>query len=197
VELRECLQMYSPPNGITLQKNWLTLHDLGELIKRAGLACGFVVQSEFKVEGGDLDWVWLANPSKRPIVAFEIEGPNAGQKKSLKRDFRKFALCKARINVLALFQVDHDHSAKAQEKKLSLDGVHEKVARLFSQWREENKEYGNTLDTQPEVFRDCALMEGGIEKLQRRAEEVLDVLGIAKTHSHMCCTSPNTPSAPS
>lgn len=96
----------------------LTLHDLSELIRRAGLAAGFDVQSEFltKIVGRRnrrrIDWVWL-DETGSPIVAFEVEGHNVAPA-SLEGDHEKFAsLPNTCIKVLALYSITNSHRLKA------------------------------------------------------------------------------------
>lgn len=75
--LREMLGGYAPG------PNRLTVHDLGELIRRAGRAAEFEVQSEYRLpfssrSAGEIDWVWL--DQGLVVAAFEIEGQNAAPK---------------------------------------------------------------------------------------------------------------------
>jgi len=144
----------------------LTQHDTGELLRRAGLAAGFVVESEFKGTvrgpgGGRLkvDWVWFApQDRRRPIVAIEIEGRDVDQK-SINADRAKFGDCGAAVRALVLFQVDHDLSPKGKPSR-SADPV----------------ERARTLLGLPEVevLRDIDLTKpGGIDGLQTRARQAL------------------------
>ena len=113
-----------PPRSNNVEPLGLSLPELGELIRRAGRKSGFIVESEFKVKakhGGHvrkIDWVWLSPETFKPVVAIEIEGQGVDPK-SLANDILKFqeckALlqeCKALLNVVALFQVDHDRTIK-------------------------------------------------------------------------------------
>jgi hypothetical protein len=163
VEIREGLGDYSP----TTETGHLTLHDLGELIRRAGKEAGFIVRSEYKVKcDGHLqkkmvDWVWL--DADKCIVAFEIEGRNVA-KDSQQNDFTRFSTLCACINVLALYQVDHDHSPKPRRR----DGHMAWITGEYQKWRESRE---NPIE-QPLILLDSDLMkEGGIESLQQQAKE--------------------------
>ena len=121
-DLRYMLGNYVPRNG-SLPKHGLTLHDLGELLRRAGLAAGFIVESEFRVRinnrsrDSKIDWVWLSPEQPwKPILAVEIEGRDVAPK-SVKEDVEKFKKCEPIIKVIALFQVDHDRNSKKVIKK--------------------------------------------------------------------------------
>jgi hypothetical protein len=144
----------------------LTQHDIGELLRRAGLAVGFVVESEFKGTvrgpGGNrrkIDWVWFAPQDRgRPIAAIEIEGRDVDEG-SIDADRAKFGGCGAAVLMLVLFQVDHDLSPKGKPSH-GADPV----------------ERARTLLGMPEVevLRDVDLMApGGIERLQARAREAV------------------------
>ena len=158
--LRDGLGGYLPRS-----KNALTLHDLGELIRRAGQDVGFIVKSEFKISldqdqlAKKIDWVWLApGQEKKPIVAFEIEGRNVDPR-SIEADCKKFKKCKALINVFALFQVDHDHTPKPESPKGQLPEDRVKG------WVKQSKQ-----GVQIEAYRDEQLMAPeGIERLRTAA----------------------------
>lgn len=147
---------------------WLTLHELAELIRRAGRAAGFLVRSEDKVlpgEGrkGKLDWVWLSPLSPNPVVAFEIEGRDADSD-SVHRDILKFCARGALLNVIALFQVDHNLA----EKKKPRGGLSP---------REWVAQCARTSPVPIEIHIDEELMApGGIESLQSRAIEAANAL---------------------
>lgn len=110
------------PRKQHLPKFGLTLHDLGELLRRAGQAAGFIVESEYQVRPRDggrvlkIDWVWLNCHSLDPVVAIEIEGP-AVPRKSVTADVRRFKLCKAHWSVIALFQVDNNRTHKRRPRE--------------------------------------------------------------------------------
>ena len=84
-----------------LPRGALNLHDLGELIRRAGWQAGFIVESEWKVPSDSLrriDWVWLdPEVPNRPVVAFEIEGP-AAPADSIMNDEARFSAARAAID---------------------------------------------------------------------------------------------------
>jgi hypothetical protein len=114
----------------------LTLHELGELIRRAGRAEGYTVRSEYPVGRGKrnslhVDWVWLEGLN--PVMAIEIEGRNVPES-SLMGDLRKFQeLPPACVRVVALYTVrgerslslplKRDHPAKWFQKKWQMGAV--------------------------------------------------------------------------
>lgn len=88
--MREGLGMYGQPE---LPAGGLTKHDLGELIRRAGVAAGFIVQPEYRALHRWIDWVWLSPDQPDHIVmAFEIEGRDigTGQRSSIENDIARF-----------------------------------------------------------------------------------------------------------
>jgi hypothetical protein len=169
MDLRHGLGTYHPENGIPFPGGHLTLHELAELIRRAGCE-DFIVQSERKVcwdtGRGKLDWVWLHRETKKPAVAFEIEGRDA-HRGSLYADFEKFDCYGAPINVIALFQVDHDHSPKRE----LTDGW---VKRCLRDWAAQRPgSAGRFTDSNLKIYFDTDLMaEGGIEGLQSLAKRL-------------------------
>jgi len=117
MNLRTGLGRYVPRDNVELTTNALTLHDLGELIRRAGLRSGFIVETQFSVPRGEsgknvrkVDFVWLdeSRPQK-PVVAFELEGRDV-YPQSLKNDVSRLRASDAKLKVLALYQVDHDRT---------------------------------------------------------------------------------------
>lgn len=158
-----------------LGPSWLTLHELGELIRRAGKAAGFIVESESKInldDGGHvkkIDWVWLDPKSpgddSRPVVAIEIEGP-AVPIDSIKGDLSKFKKLQAPINLIVLFQVDHDRKIKRRPPKKYDLKPKDYVANLVNQ---------ANVSVDVEILLDEDLMlPKGIEKLQQKAEKSLE-----------------------
>ncbi len=150
------------PRGGPLPEGWLTLHELAELLRRAGRAAGFVVESEYKVcpssEGkGKIDWVWLSAISLKPVVAIEIEGRDVSPK-SLAADVGKFRECAAVLSVVALFQIDHNRTPKrVPPRGLSPRAWVQQFVGAFP----------------VETILDEELMAvGGIERLQARALEL-------------------------
>lgn len=132
----------------------LTLHELGELIRRAGRAEGYTVRSEYPVGRGKrnslhVDWVWLDGGI--PVMAIEIEGRNVPEV-SLMGDLLKFQeLPTACAKVLALYTV-------RGERSLSLPLKRDHPAK----WFQEKWQTGDVL-----VTSDTELLEpGGIEGLQ-------------------------------
>jgi hypothetical protein len=157
-ELRRGLGGQTARTGL-LPEHGLTLHELAELVRRAGRAAGFIVESEYKVlpetgRKGKIDWVWQSAKSLKPVVAFEIEGRDASPT-SVVADVAKFRECGAGINVIALFQVDHNRTPKSVPPHgLSPQAWVRQVVGEFP----------------VEILLDVDLMApGGIERLQERA----------------------------
>ncbi|MGH7271080.1 MAG: hypothetical protein ACREJ3_11675, partial [Polyangiaceae bacterium] len=102
-----------PPRG-------LTLHDLGELLRRLGRAHDFEVQSEFRRDGSSkraIDWVWLRRGRVR--AAFEIEGRDVDYK-SAKADVAKLTCPRLAgdgraLRAIVFFQVNHDLNPKSDK----------------------------------------------------------------------------------
>ena len=162
-DLRDGLGDYVPKDkNKPLPKDGLTLHDLGELIRRAGQKARFIVESEYKVlrrgrHPMKIDWVWLSPKTLQPIVAVEIEGP-AAPRKSVKGDIDKFQRCKAPLYIIAIFQVDHDRSLKPKP-------AHDLLSKALQNAKE---------NPRLKVVFDEGLMareQGGIEELVRQARE--------------------------
>ncbi len=142
----------------------LTLHELGELIRRAGKEVGLIPLSEHKIKVNasehvkKIDWVWVAKVGDRPVVAFEIEGPRV-PKKSIVNDVRKFKKCEAEISIVALFHVDHDLSEKPYPP----------YKRDPKEWVRSHEE-----DFDFEIYFDEELMaKNGIEAIQKDAMRAL------------------------
>lgn len=173
MDLRHGLGDYTPANG-WLPPGGLTLHDMGELIRRAGIQAGFIVESEHWVSLGDgfrirkIDWAWLSKArtvagSRRPqvVVAFEIEGPNVPPK-SVKNDLARFKASEAEICVIALYQINSNRRLKDRPKN---DNYCLYVAGIAQQ---QGNSDPNLLHL--EVRLDVELIgPNGIEDLQRRA----------------------------
>lgn len=105
-------------NERVLPHEGLTLHELGELIRRLGRLNGFRVHSEHKSVGGTklaIDWVWK-NDDDEVVAGFEIEGRNVDA--SWAKDQKKLvALPGDRcLRVIALFQVNHDGTQKGKRE---------------------------------------------------------------------------------
>lgn len=168
--------------GKDLPLGGLTLHDIGELIKRAGQAAGFVVETEFRADlrpyrsrlekiqpnkdpdkiqkDGYIDWVWLIEGDReRPVVAIETEGQDV-KKDYLEVDCVKFDAAKADISVIVTFQVDKDLTLKG--------GPRCKREDPFVRVNEYDSVRERAL-----LYRDSDLMKEGdvLEELIRRAQE--------------------------
>jgi len=71
-------------------KNTWTLGDVGELIRRVGIAAEFIVVPEFPLgKQRRIDWVWMHRESKDLLACFEIEGANV-PRKSVLNDIQRF-----------------------------------------------------------------------------------------------------------
>ena len=97
----------------------LTLHELGELLRRLGRSAGFEVQTEFKCTPSQkdaIDWVW--RHAGRVVAAFEIEGRDT-DKKSYVNDIRKLTSARldsdgCRVRAIVFFQVNHNLRSKSE-----------------------------------------------------------------------------------
>lgn len=140
----------------------LTLHELGELIRRAGRVAGFAVRSEYPVDRGKrnalrIDWVWLAD--NRIVMAFEIEGRNVPES-SLAGDRRKFqVLSSSSAKVVALYTVRGESSLALPRKR-----------RTPIQWMQDEWQPRDQLDTVIVTLDSELLAPGGIEQLQKLAQ---------------------------
>jgi hypothetical protein len=140
------------------EKAGLTLHELGELIRRAGRKAGFTVRNEYPVGKGKrnswrIDWVWQIG--SKPVIAFEIEGRNVPES-SLAGDRRKFQeLPPSCAKVVALYTVRGEQSLALPRKRM----VPAKWFEEMWQPRDEHDSVHVTLDTE-------LLAPGGIEELQ-------------------------------
>lgn len=165
-ELRQGLGGYAP-RGRPLPPGALTLHDIGELIRRAGLAAGFVVETEFKcrVRGPGnnrrkIDGVWFSPRDRlRPIVAVEIERRDVNRDRLEDADRQKFTDCNAPVSVLALFHVDRDLTRKG--RATGGEGVVARATRLVA------------LQNVQVVLDEHLMRPGGIEAIQKAARRAL------------------------
>lgn len=153
-----------------LPSGGLTLHDLGELFRRVGISAGFVVESEYKVEVYDrdirkIDWVWI-DPKcseRKPTVAIEIEGRDVGNQ-SIHNDLEKFRACNAPLNIIALFQVDHNLTPKGPSS--------------LNKCREYVKIFCDNTPLKVEVFLDAELFsDEGIKKITESAQKLVNTGG--------------------
>jgi hypothetical protein len=157
MDLREGLGRYPPRRGRTFSPLALTLHDVGELLRRAACQAGFAPEREWGPGQGGIDWVWFhADDDRNPVIAIEIEGP-AVPEESLRRDAEKFASCSAEIKVLLLFTVSRDFTHKPNPP--------------FGMSAEEHiRRFLRNPDVR--IMLDADLMKpGGIEALQQEALE--------------------------
>ncbi|MES2978012.1 MAG: hypothetical protein V4731_06290 [Pseudomonadota bacterium] len=136
------------------------MHDLGELIRRAGRTAGLEVQSEFRVPlssgaAGEIDWVWLKNGTV--VAAFEIEGSNAARN-SLQADYAKFEALAGCIKVVALYSVTSQLKAKKLPPRELLP-----ITRVEQKWPELGM-------PGVQVLLDTELMgPGGIKAIREKA----------------------------
>lgn len=181
--LRDGLGGYGRPTGF-LPEHGLNVHDLGELIRRAGWEVGLIVETEWKVPGSKLrriDWVWLT-PEKptTPVVAFEIEGP-AVPLKSIANDEARLASAGAVIEIIALYSVDHNRTIRDPS-------VADPVRRVEGLLRRKSVR----------VYSDVELMRLGDPKgIESLIDEALALLRTrARTASSLSAPSPHVPRRP-
>lgn len=156
----------------------LTMHDLGELIRRAGRDAGFEVQSEYRQalsssSAGEIDWVWL--DQDLVVAAFEIEGQNAAPK-SLVADYEKFREIGSCLKFVALYSV----SSKLTAQGMPPHGIAPR------QWIAQNWPVSDMPGIQ--VLLDTQLMAtDGIESIQGLAKSA----GLSRIRSIQAkCASP-------
>jgi hypothetical protein len=140
----------------------LTLHELGELIRRAGRKAGFTVRSEYPVGRGKrnswrVDWVWQKEGA--PVMAFEIEGRNVPES-SLASDKRKFQeLPSSCAKVVVLYTVRGEGALSLPRKRM-----------MPAQWFQERWQPRDELDSVHVRLDTELLAPGGIEELQELAK---------------------------
>lgn len=143
----------------------LTLHDLAELIRRAGHSLGLTVRSEYPANcqglrnSRRLDWVWLRGGQS--VVAFEIEGRNVAPN-SLFIDHQKFEQLPAGCaRILALYSVASSHAPQPLPPR----GATPKQW-VRNHWPGDMREVKVRLDTE-------LMAPGGIEAVQALASPSL------------------------
>lgn len=106
-------------------REFLTLHEVNELLRRAALACELVPYPEhFSTERRGtgrlrLDWAWFSDGDNLPVAVFEIEGVDA-HARGLDADARKLeaaaALAPDTLRVLVLFHLDKHYERKGRPR---------------------------------------------------------------------------------
>jgi hypothetical protein len=120
-----------------IKRDMLTLHELGELIRRLGLELKLrpvvehPVPSEETVKGKRyIDWVWKDSKGK-VVAAFEIEGANCG-KAAVKKDSDSLGNIKCKFKAVLLYQVRKDKHLKLSNKiKEAFEELDEKGITLW------------------------------------------------------------------
>jgi hypothetical protein len=114
-QIRSNLGLQIARSGSRLPNGHLTMHEIGELLRRAGRAADLAVTSEYHPWPGKrnkIDWVWWEDHTQSTaIAAFEVEGRDV-QARSAVADRKKLGALAARKQFVILFQVDHDLQPK-------------------------------------------------------------------------------------
>lgn len=104
-----------------IEPNMLTLHELGELIRRQGLELDLRPVAEHPVPSKEtvkgkryIDWVWKDSNGK-VVAAFEIEGANCGQQ-AVDKDSDSLGNIKCKFKAVLLYQVRKDTHLKLSDK---------------------------------------------------------------------------------
>jgi len=100
----------------------MTLHELGEVLRRAAYTKGLNPVPEYKVVGRRIDWIWKDRENK-VVAAFEIEGQDVeksrdGRSKGLKKDCESLmAIEGCRERIIILYQVSKSGRPKGFKKR--------------------------------------------------------------------------------
>jgi hypothetical protein len=79
------------------------LGDVGELIRRVGVAAEFKVVPEFPLgKQRRIDWVWMHAETDALLAGFEIEGANV-PRRSVRNDIRRFIKARCRRNYIVTY----------------------------------------------------------------------------------------------
>jgi len=92
----------------------LTVHEAGELIRRAGLELGLIPKPEHQVPSDItktgkrlIDWVWFDQKSSKAVAAFEIEGANCRQE-PVDKDLDSLGNIECPFKIVFLYQARRD-----------------------------------------------------------------------------------------
>jgi len=103
-----------------IKPGMLTLHELGELIRRQGLELDLRPVAEHPVPSKEtvkgkryIDWVWKDSNGK-VVAAFEIEGANCGQQ-AVDKDSDSLGNIKCKFKAVLLYQVRKDTHLKLSD----------------------------------------------------------------------------------
>ena len=100
----------------------MTLHEVGEVLRRAAYTKGLYPQPEYKVVGRRVDWVWK-DATGLVVAAFEIEGQDVEKSKTRKsRGMKKdcesmMAIQSCEHRYIILYQVSKTGEPKGFRKK--------------------------------------------------------------------------------
>ncbi len=143
-------QTYKYAANDKITPHMLTLHELGELIRRMGIQLGFRPVAEHQVSSKQtkskkryIDWVWKDAKTNKVIAAFEIEGANCGMP-AVNKDSNSLCAAKCKFKYVLLYQARKD-------KRLTLrDDI--------------KKEFKKLTSKRIKLLLDTDLMDGGIDK---------------------------------
>lgn len=112
-------QTHELANNDKITEHMLTKHELGELIRRAGIHLGFRPITEYRVridqtQSRDIDWVWLNTKTNKIIAAFEIEGADCGNTE-VSKDLESLGNIDAGFKAVLLFQARKDEYLKPKD----------------------------------------------------------------------------------
>ncbi len=118
-------QSYKYVDNDKITPHMLTLHELGELIRRMGIQLGFrpvpehqVTSDQTKTGKRYIDWVWKDAKTNKVIAAFEIEGANCGMP-AVNKDSNSLGAIRCKFKYVLLYQARKDKhlKLKAEIKK--------------------------------------------------------------------------------
>ena len=125
-----------------MSRGQLTLHEVGEVLRRAALTAGLVPDAEVKLKDWKIDWRWCARNEDgsmgRTVAVFEIEGRDVektnNSKKKLKgieKDFKSMAAVDGDcLRVIILYTIGKAGKPKGKERNPTpqerVDGMNQK-----------------------------------------------------------------------
>jgi hypothetical protein len=117
MEFEDLGNSYDDAENDAIKRDMLTLHELGELIRRLGLKLELRPVAEHPVPSKEtvkgkryIDWVWKDSKGK-VVTAFEIEGANCGQQ-AVDKDADSLGNIKCKFKAVLLYQVRKDNHLK-------------------------------------------------------------------------------------
>jgi len=103
-----------------LKEGMFTLHEVGELLRRAAIEAGLVACSEHRLKAfgkfWKIDWIWRKKGGDDIVAAFELDGRSIDDKNTNKA-LISLSSIRAPTKYLILFQVDHDLKPKPKATK--------------------------------------------------------------------------------